>query len=71
MASDEPKCEFEAFGDACSFAARFLVMTQTPPYTQAHTCHQHLPGFVERLLGTERVPVIVRRIYLTEDWTWS
>ena len=70
-AVEVPRCEFEAFGDQCAFASRFLVMTQIPPYTQAHTCHEHLPMFIDRFLGHELVPIIVRRVRVPEDWTWS
>lgn len=69
---EEPTCEFTK-GDntKCTLASQFLVMTQIPPYTQAHTCHEHLPIFVDRLLGTERCPVVIRRVCPYPDWTWS
>jgi len=63
-------CEFSLKGHCCEAPARFLVMTQIPPYTQARACEKHLLVFVDRLLGTEHCPVIICRIR-QNDWTWS
>ena len=65
MSYDPTRCEYmkrtECVGTRqCEKAAEYLVMTQIPPYVQSFTCYQHLSEFIERLLGRQPVPVIVR-----------
>jgi len=55
-------------GEYCTAPATYLVITQIPPYTTQYTCEAHLACCINDLLGTEKVPVIVRRVTELEVW---
>lgn len=69
MAHESQQCEFILAKDLkCPRSAEYKVMTQMPPYTNAYCCCNHLFLVIDRLLGRQQCPVLVRR-YL--GWTWS
>jgi len=64
---ERQRCEVMLGHDhQCEKSAGYLVMTQIPPYTQMHTCDQHLAITIDRMLGHHPMPVIVRRYHA---WT--
>jgi len=69
--AEQQECAFVGVYGKCLRIAEFLVMTQIPPYTQEYVCGDHLLTVTDRLLGIMHCPVLIRRVRLPEDWTWS